>query len=91
MHPITTYRDLQATLAHRGLLGHQVLRDLEVLMEYQVQMVYQGFQDLEVVLENVTLVKALLVNVEIKETKDQKDHLALLVKMAMMEFLDLEE
>ena len=61
------------------------------MMDNQVEMVDKEHQDLEVVLDSVSIYQDPLVHVEIKEKKDHQESLVVLVVMAMMEPQDLEE
>ena len=86
-----SYRDLQAVLALRDLLVNQVVRDLMVMMESQVMMVNRENEDLQAILESVLIYQDPLVDLDKKEIEEHQERLVLLVKMAILELLDLKE
>ena len=84
-------RDLQVTQVLRDSLDHQVHGEPMVKMEDQVQMVQQENEDLQDPLESVSIYQAHLVGLDKKETKEQKESLVFLVKMAILDHLELKE
>ena len=63
--------------------------DPEVVMENQVMMVHKEKRDLQDILESVSTYQVLPVEQEEKEIKDNQEILVLLVKMVILELLDL--